>query len=208
MSLTDPHQLYFDGRALLNPGRAGSAALISAADGALLFQVAEYLPKSTNTMAECNALLIGLRLATRKGVSRIVVHTSSRTLLEQITDKRPTTVPALKGIYNEIKVLIGQFKSHSWKLIARGANLAASHLVNEAIVGGSSFERELKAEFKTDLASIPEEVERLLELEAEEEYIRLYETDEAIWRIKEAMETFTMEEIIPEIRAILDRTQK
>jgi ribonuclease HI len=204
--MTDPHQLYFDGRALLNPGRAGSAALISTSDGTLLCQVAEYLPKSTNSVAEYNGLLIGLRLAARKGVSRIVVCTSSRTLLDQITDRRPTAVPALKMIYNEIKILIGQFKSLTWKLIQRGANSAASHLVNEAIVGGSSFERTIKAMLPT----IPEEVERLIEVptaDAESDYIRLYETDEALWRIKEAMETFTMEEIIPEIRAILDRTQ-
>jgi hypothetical protein len=109
-------------------------------------------------------------------------------------------------IYNEIKILIGQFKSLTWKLIPRGANSAASHLVNEAIVGGSSFERTIKAMLPT----IPEEVERLIEVPtaaADADYIRLYETDEALWRIKEAMETFTMEEIIPEIRAILDRTQ-
>lgn len=205
--MTDPYQLYFDGRALLNPGRAGSAALISASDGTLLFQVAEYLPKSTNSLAEYTALLIGLRLAARLGVVRIVVHTSSRTLLEQITDRRPTNNPALKSLYNEIGMLIGQFTSFTWQLIPRGANMAATHLVNEAIVGCTSFERKIKAE----LATIPEGVERLLEgatdANAPAEYIRLYETDEAFWRIKEAMETFTMEEIIPEIRAILHRTQ-
>jgi hypothetical protein len=71
-------------------------------------------------------------------------------------------------------------------------------LANEVIVHGRGFERGFEAR------DLPERA-------CDTEVTRLYDYDEALWRLKLALDrvfTETDEEAVTEIRAILDRTRQ
>jgi len=188
--------LNFDGGAQPNPGRAGSAAVISDPTGAVLYECGEYHPHATNNVAEYGGLIIGLRMALKKGITRLLIQGDSNLVISQICGSWAVNNPRMKGLYNEVRGLIVQFQYVACRHVYRSNNAHADALADEVILGGRGFERCVSVE--------PTE-------KRQTEITRLYDHDEALWRIKEALDrifTESDEETVQEIRAILERTRQ
>lgn len=191
---SDPvYLLNFDGGAQPNPGRGGSAAAISDSSGTVLYECGEYHPHATNNAAEYGGLIIGLRLALKKGIVRLLIQGDSNLVISQICGRWSVNNPKMKGLYNEARGLILQFQYVACKHVYRSSNAHADALSDEVIFNGRGFERD------SSLAREPNE------------HTRLYDYDEALWRLKLALDrvvTETDEEAVTEIRAILERTRQ
>jgi len=211
-SATAPvYHLSFDGGAVPNPGRAGSAAVISDANGKILYECGEFIQRATNNVAEYGGLIIGLRLALKRGISRLLIQGDSNLVISQISGKWAVNDPKMKGLYNEASGLLKQFHYVGCRHVYRSNNTRADALADEVIQGGRGFERSL-GPLAPALSPTPTPIVSRLEAPApapSRQGIRLYDYDEALWRIKETVDgvfTDTDKETIAEIRAILERT--
>jgi ribonuclease HI len=209
-SATAPvYHLSFDGGAVPNPGRAGSAAVISDTNGKILYECGEFIQRATNNVAEYGGLIIGLRLALKRGISRLLIQGDSNLVISQISGKWAVNDPKMKGLYNEASSLLKQFQYVGCRHVYRSNNTRADALADEVIQGGRGFERSL-GPLAPALSPTPTPIVSRLEAPpASRPGIRLYDYDEALWRIKETVDgvfTDTDKETIAEIRAILERT--
>ena len=222
------YHLSFDGGAVPNPGRAGSAAVISDANGKILYECGEFLQRATNNVAEYGGLIIGLRLALKRGISRLLIQGDSNLVISQISGKWAVNDPKMKGLYNEASGLLKQFQYVGCRHVYRSNNTRADALADEVIQGGRGFERAVGcAAAAVATAPVPAApvatVSRPLvhatavaapvatapTVPHVQAPVRLYDYDEALWRIKETVDgvfTETDRETIAEIRAILERT--
>ena len=195
------YHLSFDGGAVPNPGRAGSAAVISDSNGKILYECGEFLQRATNNVAEYGGLIIGLRLALKRGISRLLIQGDSNLVISQISGKWAVNDPKMKGLYNEASGLLKQFQYVGCRHVYRSNNTRADALADEVIQGGRGFERAVGA--------APAPVATAPTVPHTQAPARLYDYDEALWRIKETVDgvfTETDRETIAEIRAILERT--
>lgn len=209
------YHLSFDGGAVPNPGRAGSAAVISDSNGKILYECGEFIQRATNNVAEYGGLIIGLRLALKRGISRLLIQGDSNLVISQISGKWAVNDPKMKGLFNEANGLLRQFQYVGCRHVYRSNNTRADALADEVIQGGRGFERVLGSTAATVPATAstqilhPRPEAPVLTPTPATVQVRLYDYDEAVWRIKETVDgvyTNTDKETITEIRAILERT--
>ena len=204
------YHLSFDGGAVPNPGRAGSAAVISDSNGKILYECGEFLQRATNNVAEYGGLIIGLRLALKRGISRLLIQGDSNLVISQISGKWAVNDPKMKGLYNEASGLLKQFQYVGCRHVYRSNNTRADALADEVIQGGRGFERAVGAA-TAPVATVSRPLVHATAptVPHAQAPVRLYDYDEALWRIKETVDgvfTETDRETIAEIRAILERT--
>jgi len=185
------YQLNFDGGAVPNPGRAGSAAVIYSPTGVLLYECGEYLPHATNNTAEYGGLINGLKLAIKKGIRRLLIQGDSTLVINQISGSWAVSNPKIKELHGQVQLLLAHFDYVGCRHVYRSGNAHADGLADEVIQSRTSFEREAGV--------------------SKEPAVRFYEYDEALWRIKMTLDgvfTSNNKEAIAEIRAILERTHQ
>jgi ribonuclease HI len=74
--------MYFDGS--LNLGRAGASVLFIPPEGKQLKYVLQILWQATNSEAEYEALIHGLRIVTSLGIKRLFVYGNSAMVINQV----------------------------------------------------------------------------------------------------------------------------
>src|SRR5205809_811694 len=76
--------LMVDGAARGNPGEAGCGAVIVDESGAVIKEVSRYLGRTTNNVAEYEALLLGLEALIDSGKKAIRIQSDSQLLVRQL----------------------------------------------------------------------------------------------------------------------------
>ena len=123
---------YFDGASRGNPGEAGAGACIAGADGAVVWEYAEYLGRKTNNEAEYTALLRLLEEARRRGLKKIDIFGDSKLVVCQVKREWKINKPHLHELATQAwKLLEGLDATLSW--IPRERNKLADALSNRAI---------------------------------------------------------------------------
>lgn len=122
--------LYTDGGARGNPGPAGFGALLFSEDHKLIDFTGGYEAHATNNFAEYSALLIGLKLAQKKGVTNLECRLDSELVVKQLKGEYKIKDENIKNFYKKINELIIDFKSISFKHIPREDNKHADRMVN------------------------------------------------------------------------------
>jgi ribonuclease HI len=115
--------IYSDGASKGNPGDAGIGIVISDEKGKVLREVAEYIGKTTNNVAEYSALIRGLREAAELDATQIEIRTDSELLARQL----------LKPLFEEAISLLRVFERVSISHVVRGLNKRADELANEGV---------------------------------------------------------------------------
>src|SRR4051794_29729926 len=105
---SDVATVHIDGAARGNPGPAAWAFVI-ARPGGQVIERAERIGTATNNVAEYTALLRALPAARELGLRRLAVHSDSELLVRQINGEYRVKNPALKGLYDEARELMGAF---------------------------------------------------------------------------------------------------
>ncbi|HDQ04947.1 MAG TPA: ribonuclease HI family protein [Deltaproteobacteria bacterium] len=125
--------LYSDGACRGNPGVGGAGAVITDAQGNVLWEGNEYLGHCTNNIAEYKALILGLKGALQKGYKHLEVYLDSELLVRQINGAYKVKNEKLKNLMREIRSLIPSFELIKVTHVARCRNAQADKLANLAI---------------------------------------------------------------------------
>jgi ribonuclease HI len=125
--------VHVDGGARGNPGPAAVAAVVSAPDGAVLEEAAEYIGEATNNVAEYRALLLGLDLARRLGAREVAVVNDSELVARQIGGQYKVKHAGLRPFYEQAVEELRGFDRWSVRNVPRAENERADELVNRAL---------------------------------------------------------------------------
>lgn len=125
--------IYSDGASKGNPGDAGIGVVISDEGGATLREIADYIGKQTNNVAEYAALIRGLQEAADLGATQVEIRTDSELLARQLTGVYKVKAPNLKPLFEELISLLRVFERASVTHVMRELNKRADELANEGI---------------------------------------------------------------------------
>jgi ribonuclease HI len=126
-------RLYSDGACRGNPGVGGAGAVITDAEGSVIWEGKEYLGHCTNNIAEYKALILGLKGALAEGYNNLEVYLDSELLANQINGSYRVKNENLKVLMNEVRSLLTSFDSIQVKHVLRSHNSHADRLANLAI---------------------------------------------------------------------------
>ena len=127
------YHLYTDGGARGNPGPAGIGARLMTAAGDVVEDLADYIGKATNNVAEYQALIAGLEIALDRGVERLDVFLDSELVVRQVNGQYKVKDAGLKPLHQQACLLLSKFHEVDVKHVRREQNAAADALVNQAI---------------------------------------------------------------------------
>ena len=127
------YHLYTDGGARGNPGPAGIGARLMTAAGDVVEDLADYIGKATNNVAEYQALIAGLEIALDRGVERLDVFLDSELVVRQVNGEYKVKDAGLKPLHQQACLLLSRFHEVDVKHVRREQNAAADALVNQAI---------------------------------------------------------------------------
>ncbi len=125
--------LQFDGGSRGNPGPAGIGVTIDDSDGTPLYELAEFLGRCTNNVAEYTALLRGLSAAMTMGATKVQVKSDSELLVRQINGQYKVKSPDLKPLFQKAIALMGEIGDVSVGHTYREGNKRPDELANLAM---------------------------------------------------------------------------
>jgi ribonuclease HI len=124
--------IYTDGASRNNPGESGAGVYILR-DGEPFEQIARYLGKTTNNIAEYTAAIIGLEHAAKAGARKVKLFADSELMVKQINGLYKVKNEGLKPLHTKVKGLIARIGSVEVQYIPRERNKEADALANKAI---------------------------------------------------------------------------
>jgi ribonuclease HI len=141
--------IYSDGASKGNPGDAGIGVVISDTEGNVLREIADYIGKQTNNVAEYSALIRGLEEAADLGATQVDICVDSELLARQLTGVYKVKAPNLKPLFEELVTLLRVFERATVTHVVREYNKRADELANEGV------KRHKNAQIKPAPAALP-----------------------------------------------------
>lgn len=127
--------LHVDGGARGNPGPGAAGVVLTDQAGAVLHRAGYYLGRTTNNVAEYEALIRGLEAARACGASTVNVYSDSELLVRQMNGEYRVKSAHLQPLHQRAMRLCRQFESCVVKHVRRDRNVGADRLVNRALDG-------------------------------------------------------------------------
>ncbi|OEV02510.1 reverse transcriptase-like protein, partial [Streptomyces oceani] len=145
-----------DGGSRGNPGPAGYGAVVKDARGDTLAEVAEFIGKATNNVAEYRGLVAGLRAAyDLDPTARVRVRMDSKLVVEQMSGRWKIKHPDMRPLAAQAqRVYPADAVSYEW--IPRERNKHADRLANEAMDAGRRGEQWSPGASTAELAATPQ----------------------------------------------------
>jgi ribonuclease HI len=122
-----------DGGARGNPGPAAIGVVVRNDDGAVVEAVGETIGRQTNNVAEYQALLRGIQLASAHGATEVELIGDSELVVRQIEGRYKVKNAAMKKLNAEAKAMLAKFDNWEIRHVKRAQNADADALVNEAL---------------------------------------------------------------------------
>ncbi len=126
-------RLHTDGGARGNPGPAGIGAVLFDMDGNVIGELAEGIGATTNNVAEYKALIEGLDLAIRKGVTDLQVFMDSQLVVSQVKGEWKIKNDRLRSLAAKAQILLSKFNSATIEHVRREQNADADKLANQGM---------------------------------------------------------------------------
>ncbi len=126
-------QIFTDGAARGNPGRAGIGVVIKNEDGKNILELCDYIGETTNNVAEYSALIRGLEESIDMGLTEVEVFSDSELMVKQINGEYKVKNKGLAPLYHHILSLIKKFKYFRIYHTAREDNKEADALANQGL---------------------------------------------------------------------------
>jgi len=121
-----------DGASRGNPGKA-AIGIIAREKGKTVFEISEYIGKTTNNIAEYSALIRGLEEVLIAGRKEAHFVSDSQLVVEQIKGNYRVKDEKLKPLFINALSLIKKLKAFSISHIEREKNKEADCLANRAL---------------------------------------------------------------------------
>lgn len=125
--------VYIDGASRGNPGPAGVGIIIYDEKKKLVDELCEYIGKTTNNVAEYQALLIALERARSLETETLIIYSDCELLVRQMAGEYRVKDKTLKDFYQRARKSLGNFRKVDIRYIARGRNKRADRLANKGI---------------------------------------------------------------------------
>jgi ribonuclease HI len=125
--------VYIDGASRGNPGPAGVGVIIYDEKKKLVDELCEYIGKTTNNVAEYQALLVALERARSLGAETLTIYSDCELLVRQMAGEYRVKDKTLKDFYQRARKSLGNFRKVDIRHIARGRNKRADRLANKGI---------------------------------------------------------------------------
>lgn len=122
-----------DGASRGNPGEAGAGVVIKDPKGHVVKKLKKYLGRTTNNVAEYNAILIALESARDLGLNSVRILADSELMVKQLNGVYRVKSADLKPLYDRAVELIRSFKDCKVAHVYREENSEADAMANEAI---------------------------------------------------------------------------
>lgn len=123
--------LWFDGASRGNPGVCGAGAVL-VLEGREIPLAEPLLHLATNQVAEYTALIHGLRLAGKHGVTHLEVRGDSEWVIRQMLGKYRVKTDHIRPLNKEAVRLSRRFQQVTWSHVPREENAAADRQSNLA----------------------------------------------------------------------------
>jgi ribonuclease HI len=128
-----------DGASRGNPGPASIGVILRAPDGAVVERVAMPIGRTTNNIAEYEAVRAGLLRARALGARSILLRADSELAIKQLRGEYRVKNEGLRPIYQAVKELERSFSGGvEYQHVRREQNAEADALANEALDGPSA----------------------------------------------------------------------
>lgn len=112
-------QIFSDGGARGNPGPAAIGILICDHEGRALRQHSEPLGRTTNNVAEYQAVIKGLELAAALGAQEIDYYVDSQLVARQLCGEYRIKTPHIRDLYLKVKEKEKLFRRISYRQVPR-----------------------------------------------------------------------------------------
>jgi ribonuclease HI len=130
-----------DGGARGNPGPAGIGVVLRTADGDVIEEIGRGIGEATNNVAEYAAIIAGLELALKHGVTDLEILIDSELVAAQLEGRWKIKNDRLRALAVSARSLISRFDSVTISHVRRAQNTRADRLANvgmdESMVMGS-----------------------------------------------------------------------
>ena len=123
---------YIDGGARGNPGPAGYGVFMKT-DGGEIIEIAGYLGRATNNVAEYAGLVEALTVAKEEGAKEVEIVSDSELLVKQMLGVYRVKHPNLVPMYEKAKSMARRFARFSIRHTLRAGNKDADRLANLAV---------------------------------------------------------------------------
>jgi ribonuclease HI len=127
------HRITFDGASRGNPGPGSSAAVLWLQSTRVAEAAKVHSKHVTNNEAEYAGLLVGLELALKNGVQKLIVEGDSKLVIEQVFHSWKVKHPRLVPLHQKARELAARFVAVEGRWIPRARNGAADALCNAAL---------------------------------------------------------------------------
>jgi ribonuclease HI len=128
--------IYTDGASKGNPGPSGAGGVILTPDGETIEEFREHLGRTTNNVAEYEAVRIGLVRALALGARRVTVRLDSELVSNQLTGRYKVKDTKLIDRYLEVGQLLARLDSVKFETIPREKNTRADRLAQTGALMG------------------------------------------------------------------------
>ena len=126
-------RVFSDGAARGNPGPAGAGAVLTDTSGNVIARLGRYLGRQTNSVAEYEGLLLGLKHARELGFREVEVRADSQLLIRQLKGEYAVRHAGLKPLHAEVLRVLRSFDRFDLRHVPREENALADEMSNRAI---------------------------------------------------------------------------
>jgi len=126
-------KIYFDGGSRGNPGPSAVGAVLYDDKDKKIEELSEHIGQYTNNMAEYMALSKALDMAAKYKCKKIILHTDSKLLNNQVKKLWKIKDKKILEIYLEVSQKLGKYGLVDLRLIPREQNTEADRLVSKAL---------------------------------------------------------------------------
>jgi ribonuclease HI len=129
-----------DGASRGNPGPASYAVIVRRPDGSIVYQLAKYLGRATNNVAEYFALITALDYCAEHNISHLRVRSDSELLVQQMQGRYKVKSASLKPLHERALRQAKSFAYFAIEHVPREWNAEADALANAALdrTGGAA----------------------------------------------------------------------
>jgi ribonuclease HI len=129
----DVLDIHIDGASRGNPGEAGFGVHVATGDGTEVARMYGYLGRTTNNVAEYQALLHALRWALDRGAPRVRIFSDSELLVRQMEGSYRVRHPGLVPLHAQAVSLRNRLGRAELRHVPREENREADRLANQAV---------------------------------------------------------------------------